>query len=693
MTFAFALAHTCGLPSPHSEVNANILEQRLHTTSFLSSPSPFAFRKRSGFNLVVYLDQSSTDPSSQPMFDALVRVLWEEASPEARTSRKPALLAGGFDAWCSYVATKPGGEMSWTEVGDGWGGLDIDGKCEPDGTMGNKNPNGDKENLALAKAKAPEPLVQDRSILRSVHDYIGNPSARSNMPQPSAPSYSQTFAPQQQFPPSTALAENNFSRVNSAPILAPKPTLSRGGSGSATRFDDPFYGFGFNYPALQAVEAAAKTLSPTDTNFAASSLPAFIPHGTSPGTPPQLPPSQMGSNGFKPGLPPPLTPKPSALVASSNQPRPSAPPMPMEPPPPIPPPPIGGSNMQRSVTFPPPIPTKPPSISGAGAAQMFVPRATSPSLTGGPTRYLNMGPGRSSAGPAIPPKPDHLSSANYTSSGAGAETQIGLTGLRNLGNTCFMNSTIQCLSGTVSLARFFLDGSYRHSLNRYNSLGTGGVVADGFAALIRTMWQAQLPFVSPTDFREAICRFAPQFRGNEQHDSQEFLSFLMDAIHEDLNVARQRGMKPPPPMTKAEEEAEEALPEPLQSKRAWERYLKLNNSIVVRDFQGQLGSTVQCMTCNAVSLLEAGTCPWARELIWVAPTFLSHRNRSHSTPSCTCRCRSPTYPVGRSRLSIASTSTWKRKRSTDRTRGCARNARSHEEVPNNFGSANCLMFS
>ncbi len=132
-------------------------------------------------------------------------------------------------------------------------------------------------------------------------------------------------------------------------------------------------------------------------------------------------------------------------------------------------------------------------------------------------------------------------------------------------------------------------------------MGTRGTVADGYAALIRTMWQAQLPFVSPSEFREAICQFAPQFRGNEQHDSQEFLAFLMDAIHEDLNTARVRGAKPPPALTKAEEEAEERMPEPVQSRRAWERYEKINSSIVVRDFQGQLGSMLECLTCGTVS--------------------------------------------------------------------------------------------
>ncbi|KAI9024072.1 hypothetical protein DFJ74DRAFT_64702 [Hyaloraphidium curvatum] len=579
-----------------------LLEQRLRTTSFLSSPSPFAFKKRANYSLVVYLDQSSSDPGS-PLFRTLVRVLWEEASPQTRTARLPALLEGGFDAWIKFVRSLPGGEMNWIEMGDGWGGLDVEGKCGPDGSMNNRTAGG-KENGDAAKPKSDlSESAADKGIVRSAYDYIGNPSARSRF-QPSAPPYQSFSTPSQgfsSFPSAPSGNENAFNRVNSAPLLAPKPTLSRAGSGGAARFDDPFYGYGFNYPALQAMEAS-RTLSPTDTNFATSSLPAYIPPGTSPGTPPN-PPSSASNAGQRPALPPPLTPKPPALMAKAGFPpnqAPSAPPMPLDPAGQYQRGTFGGNQIERSVTFPPPIPTKPPSIS-SNPAQMFVPRASSPSLTGGPTRYFGMSP-RSGGIPAIPPKPDYLSASTYSSMGGGSETEIGLTGLRNLGNTCFMNSTIQCLSGTVSLARFFRDGSYKHVLNRDNSMGTRGIVTERFADLIRSMWQAQLPFVSPAEFREAICQFAPQFRGNEQHDSQEFLAFLMDAVHEDLNQGRLKSAKAPPPLTKAEEEAEEKLPEIEQSRRAWSRYTKINNSIVVKDFQGQLGSMLQCLTCGTTSI-------------------------------------------------------------------------------------------
>lgn len=107
----------------------------------------------------------------------------------------------------------------------------------------------------------------------------------------------------------------------------------------------------------------------------------------------------------------------------------------------------------------------------------------------------------------------------------------GLTGLRNLGNTCFMNSGLQCLSHIKELTEYFLSGKYLKEINKTNPLGTHGELSTEYAKMIKNLWLGEDSSFSPTHLKKSIAKFQPMFSGYNQHDSGELITYLLDGLH------------------------------------------------------------------------------------------------------------------------------------------------------------------
>nr|XP_012626716.1 ubiquitin carboxyl-terminal hydrolase 4 isoform X2 [Microcebus murinus] len=170
----------------------------------------------------------------------------------------------------------------------------------------------------------------------------------------------------------------------------------------------------------------------------------------------------------------------------------------------------------------------------------------------------------------------------------------GLCGLGNLGNTCFMNSALQCLSNTAPLTDYFLKDEYEAEINRDNPLGMKGEIAEAYAELIKQMWSGRDAHVAPRMFKTQVGRFAPQFSGYQQQDSQELLAFLLDGLHEDLNRVKKKPY--------LELKDANGRPDAVVAKEAWENHRLRNDSVIVDTFHGLFKSTLVCPECAKVSV-------------------------------------------------------------------------------------------
>ncbi|XP_011292573.1 ubiquitin carboxyl-terminal hydrolase 8 isoform X2 [Musca domestica] len=160
----------------------------------------------------------------------------------------------------------------------------------------------------------------------------------------------------------------------------------------------------------------------------------------------------------------------------------------------------------------------------------------------------------------------------------------GLTGLKNLGNTCYMNSILQCLSNTPQLAEYCITDKYKNYISRNNK--TKGQIVEEVAALIKVLWNGNYKCVASKDLRYVIGQYQKMFRGIEQQDSHEFLTILMDWLHSDLQTLTVPEY-PREPMT--------------ASDKAWLDFTKAKESLILHLFYGQIKSIVKCTTCDKES--------------------------------------------------------------------------------------------
>ncbi|AAS53998.2 AFR627Cp [Eremothecium gossypii ATCC 10895] len=180
----------------------------------------------------------------------------------------------------------------------------------------------------------------------------------------------------------------------------------------------------------------------------------------------------------------------------------------------------------------------------------------------------------------------------------------GTIGLSNLGNTCYMNSALQCLLHIPEFKDYFLYNGYEKEVNIENPLGHKGHIAWAFASMVQALFgkrHSAATSYSPRNFKNTIGHLNSMFSGYQQQDSQEFLAFLLDGLHEDLNRIIEKPYVEKPELTSTDDTAEFKVIKKLADD-TWGKHKLRNDSVITDLFVGLYKSTLICPVCKKTSV-------------------------------------------------------------------------------------------
>ena len=168
----------------------------------------------------------------------------------------------------------------------------------------------------------------------------------------------------------------------------------------------------------------------------------------------------------------------------------------------------------------------------------------------------------------------------------------GLTGLKNIGNSSYMNTIIQCLSHCADLVYYYISDLYINDLKKIPKQNQLKNVSIAFSSILKKLWIEDNKSINPIDLRYAISQYYSWYNNNAQHDSHEFLLNLLNCLHEETNKENIKGL-----IKFYEEPKLESESDISASKRFWSLFKRTNNSIITNLFYGQIRNVLKCLSC------------------------------------------------------------------------------------------------
>ncbi len=171
----------------------------------------------------------------------------------------------------------------------------------------------------------------------------------------------------------------------------------------------------------------------------------------------------------------------------------------------------------------------------------------------------------------------------------------GLSGLVNFGNTCYMNSAIQCLSHIEYFRDYFVSKKFGKDIQR-NKEEINLIIE--WYKILNGLWSENC-IISPSSFRNEVRVLAFKqgvnlnLVGNGQNDVQEFIVFLITSLHNGLSKKVNMNIS-----GKIVNDLDRMA---LEAFKSWKLFFKDDYSFMVDVFYGQHSSNIYSLDKKLLS--------------------------------------------------------------------------------------------
>jgi ubiquitin carboxyl-terminal hydrolase 8 len=207
----------------------------------------------------------------------------------------------------------------------------------------------------------------------------------------------------------------------------------------------------------------------------------------------------------------------------------------------------------------------------------------------------------------------------------------GVSTFVNIGNTCYLNATLQCLMATDSLVKYFTSDTYKDVLKK-NVMKKFNLKEDDitleekykntltyhFKNVINMFWKFQST-LKPIKFKELLSKISPIFRGHSQNDSHEAFHYIVDTIHEETKINVRVKFNVPEEATKVFVNTLEQITDVptriafcnanliqymyIKSQAFFINFIKNNYSVIFNTFMGTTVNAIRCSKCNNTAII------------------------------------------------------------------------------------------